>query len=87
MMIHPSELPDINQEETAMYMILLAHPKLFAASFKAGKLEDEAMKLQLNREKVKPYVSKGRPLAHQELKVVRKYIQTSLEKGIIEQST
>lgn len=66
----------------------LAHqyPNLFTKSFQAGTLKVPPVSLEFKRDNVKPIVSKLRPLAHAELKIVEQWIRECMEKGVIEES-
>jgi len=84
--LHEKQREDIIRQKEKLRVIIQAYPSLFAKSFLAGTLKVPPVNLEFNREAVKPVVSRLRPLAHSELKIVEEWIKESLAKGIIEES-
>jgi len=74
-------------ENQNMKKIIKDHALLFAKSFEAGTLKVPPVDIELNKRNPRPIVSKLKPLAHSELKIVEKWIGEALDKGIIEESS
>ena len=84
--VREREMSKILDQKEKIRMIMYNHPQLFVKSFQAGTLRVPPVQLEFKKERITPIVSKLRPLAHSELKVVEEWIKESLEKGIIEES-
>jgi len=84
--VRSCEMSKILEQKEKLRMIMYNHPQLFVKSFQAGTLKVPPVQLEFKNERITPVVSKLRPLAHSELKVVETWIKESLEKGIIEES-
>ena len=80
------KLKALQEENEKMRMIMHTNPDLFIKSFEAGTLRVPPVDLVLNRSNPKPVISKLKPLAHSELKIVENWIKEALAKGIIEES-